>query len=104
MMRKGDVLLLILAIAFSFSFFVPLAPVDFGKTWAPICPQGPFVLCGTSGGMLFHGQGSLTYQVFGVGGAWYYDKYEILHNGCYVANNGVTLLCTHWWKPGPNSP
>ena len=102
MRRKGDILLLIMAIAFSFSFFVPLAPVDFGKTWAAICHPDT-ALCGTAGGILFHGYGSLTYQLFGVGGAWYSDKYEILHNGCYVAN-GVALLCTNSWKPGPHSP
>ena len=104
MRRKGDVLLLIVAIAFSSSFFVPLAPVDFAKTWETICPPGTIGLCSIGdGGMLFHGYGSFTYQLFGVGGAWYSDKYEILHNGCYVAN-GVSLLCTNSWKPGPHSP
>src|SRR5437879_11842943 len=102
MRRKGDIPLLVMAITFSFSFFVPLAPVDFGKTWAGICHPDT-TLCSTGVGMFFHGYGSLTYQLFGVGGAWYSGKYEILHNGCYVAT-GVSVRCTISWKPAPPSP
>src|SRR5947199_10131155 len=93
MRRKGDILLLIMAIAFSFSFFVPLAPVDFGKTWGAICHPDT-ALCRSSVAMLFHWCGSLTCELFGVGGAWYSYKYEILHNGCYVANC-YSRICTN---------
>lgn len=93
MRRKAVIMLLTLGVALSFSFLVPLAPVDISRTWSTTCPPGTVGLCSIGdGGLLFHAYGSLTYRLFGVGGAWYLGHFEILRNGCYVMDNGVLCI------------
>jgi hypothetical protein len=96
-----------LAIAVSFSFFllIPLVPVSIPQTHQTICPVG-----GVGGGcsfgdgnFSFKGYASLGYLLFGIGGAfrlsgiggaWQLGPFDIMQNGCYVADNGQELVCT----------
>src|SRR5271169_5741723 len=86
MRRTASVMLLTLGIALLFSFLVPLAPVYITQSNSILCYPGQIGSCGTITTSGLHTYGSVTYRLFGVGGAWYQGHLEILQNGCYVAD------------------